>query len=233
MSWKGQEEPGAPPYYTQPLFSKEDGNLSSRFIPQHVIGFNVDQSLHPELPLLTAKQKEAIEYVQKLANDLDQSCHLTVYNQGKQVVISKVDAPSGMGFSVRVGAELDVLVSASGRTLLAFQAAETRKLRIEESTRRRPEQADPQIHVILDAIKSRGFESIPSAQVRGLYAVAYPVLDSEGCAIAALTVPYAERIDQIHRKSIAKIEEILGAAAHSLTSRLGGKSPHSSRSKAR
>lgn len=69
MSWKGQEEPGAPPYYTQPLFSKEDGNLSSRFIPQHVIGFNVDQSLHPELPLLTAKQKEAIEYVQKLAND--------------------------------------------------------------------------------------------------------------------------------------------------------------------
>jgi DNA-binding IclR family transcriptional regulator len=57
-----------------------------------------------------------------------------------------------------------------------------------------------------------------------LYAVAYPVLDSVGCAIAALTVPYAERIDQLQRKSIATIEEILGAAAHSLTSRLGGKS---------
>jgi DNA-binding IclR family transcriptional regulator len=176
---------------------------------------------------------EAMPTMQKLANDLDQSCHLTVYNQGKQVVISKVDAPSGMGFSVRVGAELDVLVSASGRTLVAFQAAETRKLRIEEATRRRPQQADPQIHAILDAIRSRGFESIPSVQVRGLYAVAYPVLDSEGCAIAALTVPYAERIDQIHRKSIAKIEEILGAAAHSLTSRLGGKSPPQSRSKSR
>jgi DNA-binding IclR family transcriptional regulator len=176
---------------------------------------------------------EAMPTMQKLANDLDQSCHLTVYNQGKQVVISKVDAPSGMGFSVRVGAELDVLVSASGRALLAFQPAETRKLRIDEATRRRPEQADPQIYVILDAIHSRGFESIPSAQVRGLYAVAYPVLDSEGSAIAALTVPYAERIDQVHRKSIAKIEEILGAAAHSLTSRLGGKSPQRSRPKSR
>jgi DNA-binding IclR family transcriptional regulator len=174
---------------------------------------------------------EAMPTMQKLASDLDQCCHLTVYNQGKQVVISKVDAPSGMGFSVRVGAELDVLVSASGRTLLAFQDSETRKLRIEESTLRRPEQADPQIHVILDAIRSRG--SIPSVQVRGLYAVAYPVLDSVGCAIAALTVPYAERIDQVNRKSIAKIEEILGAAAHSLTSRLGGKSPHRPRLKAR
>jgi DNA-binding IclR family transcriptional regulator len=168
---------------------------------------------------------EAMPTMQKLANDLDQSCHLTVYNQGKQVVISKVDAPSGMGFSVRVGAELDVLISASGRTLLAFQADEIRKLRIKEATSRRPEQADPQIHALLDAIRSRGFESIPSVQVRGLYAVAYPVLDSEGCAIAALTVPYAERIDQLHRKSIATIEEILGAAAQSLTSRLGGTSP--------
>ncbi len=176
---------------------------------------------------------EAMPAMQKLSNDLDQSCHLTVYNQGKQVVISKVDAPSGMGFSLRVGAELDVLVSASGRTLLAFQDAETRKLRIEEATRRRPEQTDPQIHVILDAIKARGFESIPSVQVRGLYAVAYPILDSEGCAIAALTVPYAERIDQVHRKSIAKIEEILGAAAHSLTRRLGGKSALLSRAKSR
>jgi DNA-binding IclR family transcriptional regulator len=176
---------------------------------------------------------EAMPTMQKLANDLDQSCHLTVYNQGKQVVISKVDAPSGMGFSVRVGAELDVLVSASGRALLAFQADEVRMLRIEEATSRRPEQADPQIHALLDAIRSRGFESIPSVQVRGLYAVAYPVLDSDGCAIAALTVPYAERIDQLHRKSIQKIEEILGAAAHSLTSRLGGKSLPPSRLRAR
>jgi DNA-binding IclR family transcriptional regulator len=176
---------------------------------------------------------EAMPTMQKLASDLDQSCHLTVYNQGKQVVISKVDAPSGMGFSVRVGAELDVLVSASGRTLLALQDAETRKLRVEEAIRRRPDQADPQINAILDAISSRGFESIPSVQVRGLYAVAFPILDSEGRAIAALTVPYAERIDQVHRKSIAKIEEILGAAANCLTSRLGGKSPRKPRSKTR
>ena len=43
---------------------------------------------------------EAMPVMQRLAKELDQSCHLTVYSQGKQLVLAKVDAPSGMGFSV-------------------------------------------------------------------------------------------------------------------------------------
>jgi DNA-binding IclR family transcriptional regulator len=165
---------------------------------------------------------EALPLMQKLSSDLDQSCHLTVYHGGRQVVISKVDAPSGMGFSVRVGAELDVLVSASGRALLAFQDQQTRELRIEECLRRRPDHADPQIRATLDMIKLRGFESIPSAQVRGLFAVSYPIRDPQSVAIAALTVPYAERIDQIQRKPIAMVEEMLGETARALSIRIGG-----------
>ena len=114
---------------------------------------------------------EAMPLMQKLSSELDQSCHLTVYNQGRQVVVSKVDAPSGMGFSVRVGAELDVIISASGRVLLAFQDKETRSMRVAETIRRRPDHADPQIETILDAVRMRGFQSIHSVQVRGLYAV--------------------------------------------------------------
>ena len=165
---------------------------------------------------------EAVPVMQKLSSELDQSCHLTVYNQGKQIVVSKVDTPSGMGFSVRIGAELDVLVSASGRVLLAFQDKETRQMRIEESIRRRPDQADQQINATLDTIQVRGFESIPSVQVRGLFAVSFPILDSQQRAMAALTVPYAERIDQVQRKSISAVEEGLGAAAQTLSARIGG-----------
>jgi DNA-binding IclR family transcriptional regulator len=155
-------------------------------------------------------------------SELDQSCHLTVYGQGKQVALCKVDTPSGMGFSVRAGAELDVLISASGRVLLAFQDGETRKLRIEESLQRRPEQADVQIESILDKIQVAGFESIPSVQVRGLWAVSFPILDTQGRAIAALTVPYAERIDQTQRRSIPEVTDALDVAARTLSSRIGG-----------
>jgi DNA-binding IclR family transcriptional regulator len=165
---------------------------------------------------------EALPIMQKLSSVLDQSCHLTVYNQGRQIVVAKVDSPSGMGFSVRVGAELDCLVSASGRVLLAFQDLETRRFRIDESVVRRPDHADVQMDVVLDMVKTRGFESIPSVQVRGLYAVSFPVLDCRSRAIAALTVPYAERIDQLHRTSIASVEEHLGIAATTLSTRIGG-----------
>jgi len=165
---------------------------------------------------------EALPIMQRLAKDLDQSCHLTVYSQGKQVVLAKVDTPSGMGFSVRAGSELDVIISASGRVLLAFQDDETKKLRIEESLQRRPDQSDPQIGTILDTIRTTGYESIPSVQVRGLYAVSFPILDTQGRAIAALTVPYSERIDQHQRKSIPAVTEALGQAARSLSKRVGG-----------
>jgi DNA-binding IclR family transcriptional regulator len=165
---------------------------------------------------------EATPIMQRLASELDQSCHLTVYGQGKQVVLCKVDTPSGMGFAVRAGAELDVLISASGRVLLAFQDGETRKLRIEESLQRRPEQANAQIDTILDSIRATGFESIPSVQVRGLYAISFPILDTQGRAVAALTVPYAERIDQSQRKSIPEVTERLGIAARTLSVRAGG-----------
>jgi DNA-binding IclR family transcriptional regulator len=126
-----------------------------------------------------------------------------------------------MGYSVRVGAELDVLVSASGRVLLAFQDRTTRQLRLEEALVRRPDHADPQIDATLETIRTRGFASMPSVQVRGLYAVSFPILAHDAHAIAALTVPYAERVDQVHRVSIATVEATLGVAARGLSRRMG------------
>lgn len=165
---------------------------------------------------------EATPVMNKLAGDIDQACHLTVYSQGRQVVIAKVDVPSGMGFSVRIGSELDVLVSASGRVLLAFQDAETRKLRIEESRVREKSLDLSAIDQTLDKLAKRGFESAPSGQVRGLYAISFPILDLRGHAIAALTVPYADRIDQSGRTSAKDVEAILGASARLLTLRIIG-----------
>ncbi len=165
---------------------------------------------------------EAVPIMQRLAKELDQSCHLTVYSQGKQVVLAKVDTPSGMGFSVRAGSELDVIISVSGRVLLAFQDDETQQLWIEESLERRPEHFNPQLGAILETIRTTGFESIPSVQVRGLYAVSFPILDTRGMAMAALTVPYSERIDQSQRKSIPDVTEALGLAARTLSQRVGG-----------
>jgi DNA-binding IclR family transcriptional regulator len=159
--------------------------------------------------------------MQELSSELEQSCHLTVYNQGRQIVIAKVDSPGGMGYSLRVGAELDVLVSASGRALLAFQDRETTELRIRESIRRRPEHSSIDINAILESVRKRGFESIVSLQIKGLHAVGYPIFDTQHRAIAALTVPYAERLDLNNRKTVSDVEVALGRAARTLSERMG------------
>jgi DNA-binding IclR family transcriptional regulator len=165
---------------------------------------------------------EALPIMHKLAGEVDQSCHLTVYSQGKQVVIAKVDVPSGMGFSVRVGSELDVLVSASGRVLLAFQDAQTRDLRLAESALREPGQSMAKTVAALGKIAERGFEAAPSGQVRGLFAISFPVTDLRGHAIAALTVPYADRVDLKGRMSARDVEKKLAEASAQLTARVSG-----------
>lgn len=167
---------------------------------------------------------EAAPIMQSLSSDLDQSCHLTVYGAGRQVVIAKVDVASGMGFSVRVGAELELLVSASGRVLTAFQDPEVQQLRIKEGLMRQPKSEDPQLPQVLQAIRQRGYESAPSFQVRGLYAVSFPVRDSQGHAMAALTVPYADRIDQVSKKTVQDVEAALEQAALKLSERVAGHS---------
>lgn len=175
---------------------------------------------HPPMQRLLI---EARPIMQGLSSQLEQSCHLTIYGRGRQIVIEKVDVSSGMGFSVSVGAELELLVSASGRILLAFQEAETRKLWIQQALQRHPQEVDPQIDTVLDFIRSRGFESAPSSQIRGLYAVSCPILDTQGHAIAALTVPYADRIDLSSRRSISDVETALREAALRVSERIAGK----------
>jgi DNA-binding IclR family transcriptional regulator len=61
----------------------------------------------------------------------------------------------------------------------------------------------------------------PSIQIRGHFAVSYPLLDSQGNGVAAITVPYAKRIDQSQRKTIPEIQGTLQSAAHELSARIG------------
>jgi DNA-binding IclR family transcriptional regulator len=165
---------------------------------------------------------EARPIMQKLASDIEQSCHLTVYGQGRQIVIAKIESPSNMGYSIRLGSELDVIISVSGRILLAFQDETTRSVMIAEALRRRPDHIVPNLDKKLDCIRTKGFESAVSTQIRGMHAISFPVLDSQRHAIAAISVPYADRIDLVDRRTIEDVEEALGQAAKALCLRMGG-----------
>ena len=65
-SWKGQEDPGEPPYYEQPVYSERNGKFSSRYIRTHINSAQID---FPQVPRLTPEQIEAMDMITSLAND--------------------------------------------------------------------------------------------------------------------------------------------------------------------
>jgi DNA-binding IclR family transcriptional regulator len=72
----------------------------------------------------------------------------------------------------------------------------------------------------LTRIKRKGYEERDSYEIRGVVNVSYPVLDEQGTAVAALTVPYLPRIELLMRPET--IRSTLREASYKLSAEIGG-----------
>jgi DNA-binding IclR family transcriptional regulator len=147
-------------------------------------------------------------------------CDLRVYNYGFQTVIASIQPPNGLGFMTRVGSEIEVAPSASGLVLLAFQDPIIKEIRIKESL---PNQSETEIEAFRNSLKEiaiKGFASIQSKQYAGLHAIAFPILDMNGNAIAAMTVPMLARIDGTNQFTQEQVENLLRESVLNLSRKL-------------
>lgn len=174
--------------------------------------------IHPPTRRLIA---EAMPIMQELAQQVDYSCDLRVYNQGSQTVIASVNAPSGIGFAVKVGSEIAVAPTASGRVLVAFQDPEIMELRMRESMASSSAQEIKAFRRDVHEAAVKGFASIDSRQYAGVHAVSFPVLDNNRHAIAAVTVPMLPRIDGVLQMSLRNVEEAMRQSVLRLSERIG------------
>jgi DNA-binding IclR family transcriptional regulator len=173
---------------------------------------------HPPLHRLAAEARPLME---KVAHDSGQSCHLAMLSNGEVIVVEQVDAPRTAGFALKLGARIDLLNTASGHLILAFQQSAMRNRALAEWKQRtgRPLPRDLDRH--LARIRKRGCEEMPSYQVRGVTNIAFPVLNQHGNAIAALSVPFLARIGD--RIGPADVKSVLLEASERLSSAVGGK----------
>jgi DNA-binding IclR family transcriptional regulator len=170
----------------------------------------------PAYRLLT----EAIPIMEELSREISFPCDLRVYNNGVQTVIASIQPPDGLGFMTRVGSEIAVAPSASGLVLVAFQAPVIMELRIQESL---PDKSNVEVNGFRKALKEvavKGFASIQSKQYAGLHAISFPVLDINGYAVAAMTVPMLARIDGMKQATQKKAEDRLRKSAASLSNKI-------------
>ena len=72
--------------------------------------------LHPPTKRLT---REALPIMHDIAHRTNQSCHLAVVEDGVVVILAQVDAPSSVGFFVKPGSQVELMLAASGYVILA------------------------------------------------------------------------------------------------------------------
>ncbi len=163
---------------------------------------------------------EAIPIMEDLSGELAFPCDLRVYNNGVQTVIASIQPPDGLGFMTRVGSEIAVAPSASGLVLVAFQTPVITQLRIRESLADKSTATISSFKKMLKVVAANGFASIKSNQYAGLHAISFPIVDVNGSAVAAMTVPMLARIDGTKQATQKKVEDKLRKSAAALSSKI-------------
>jgi len=176
-----------------------------------------------EYPPTKRLVSEALPIMQEMVHKLNQSCHLGVLEGGQVVIVAQADSPVSPGFYVKAGSVVDLMHAATGHVILAHLPQEARKRAIDmwqqQTSNRLPKDLDEH----LEKIQTQGYEERDSYQIRGVINITYPVLDESGNAVAALTVPYLARMEDLTtpktvrvalREASLKLSEAIGGVPH-------------------
>ena len=192
-------------------------------------------SQHQPIKNLMQKSLPMMREVSQLCNH---SVHLSIYYAGKLLVIGQVDSPSSFNYSVTTGSTFDLLETSSGRVILAFQTEIERKRRLERRKlfmklqKKKINSSNPRLEkkfsskIVHEIIKNK-CEVVKSLQINGVTNISVPIFDHTNQAIAAVTIPYLQRINKDSKNdlSIDKTTKLLKAHALILSKSLGFQNP--------
>ena len=133
----------------------------------------------------------ALPQMKLLAEEIGQSCHLTVASYDQIVVVARIESPRDLGFSVRVGYRRPLVESTSGILLcglLPENEKEQTLSRLKATTS--PEVMESFLSKVELACQNDYVQSL-SDFVEGVIDLSSPIYSRKG-VIAALTVPYVK-----------------------------------------
>jgi DNA-binding IclR family transcriptional regulator len=148
---------------------------------------------HPPVRRLVAR---ALPLMDGFAREIGQSCHLVAPEADIGIVVAQASCPGNWEFGIRVGTHLDLLTTGSGLVLLAFQDPHAREQLLArwEGTNNAARLAASE--PVLAGCAAEGHRIGKSQQLAGVEDISVPVLSPDGFAIAALTCPFIQRLDQ-------------------------------------
>jgi DNA-binding IclR family transcriptional regulator len=163
---------------------------------------------------------DAIPVMQRLANDTLQSCHLGVLGSYGVVILAQANAPSALGFFVKLASTIDLMDAATGHVVLAHLSAEQRDRAVAEWHRRSGKEVPRDLEAHLIRIRTKGYEKRDSYLIKGVVDLSFPILGESGSAVGALTIPYINRRGAA--TTMNQIIRLMRAAAAEITGAIGG-----------
>jgi DNA-binding IclR family transcriptional regulator len=156
--------------------------------------------------------ESAFPLMHELAEATQQPCHLAVASDHRMVVIARVESPSKLGLSVKVGHTLYLFESCSGRVLLTWMTETQRQAAYKYFSRHCKNFTRPPSETELKAIRQRRYLRMASTVAPGIEDMSSPVFADNERVIAALTIPYLKyRNSEINPNAILK--HLIEAAA--------------------
>lgn len=171
-------------------------------------GYSVTRKL---LQLGTEQEpvKDILEFappiMRALVEQTTMSCHIAVESNEQIVVIKRIEAPSTISYSVRVGYRKPMLNTASGKILFAFQTPERKERMLKMFREHHDEAAVMEFVAECKKVARQGHLIAPSNFVTGVTDIAVPILDGDS-AIATLVSPYIQRKpEEVSRETVLKM----------------------------
>ena len=166
--------------------------------------------------------RAALPEMQDLALEAGQSCHLVVPNNGDGLVLACEQQPGTRGFSLRVGARIDIINSCSGQVILAFcTPPRAEKIIAAAETLREAPVDRALLEERLTAVRKQGHDSRRSPITYGVTDISFPVFGFDGRILAALTIPFLELIDGSQKVDLKAAREMLRHAVARISDTLG------------
>ena len=179
------------------------------------------QLSHRHSPM-DALLKVAKPIMEELSNQTRQSCHLSILQKGKLMVVAQVKSPGPVSLSIEEGSVFPLIKTVSGRTLLSFiEDNELQKiLEKDEDYDKLTKQAQQSLAGQLSHIKEQGYELQESEITKGVTDLAVPVGIPHTGIFSVLAISSLTTIAE-DRKSSDQLVKVIKDAALSIEQSAG------------
>lgn len=156
----------------------------------------------------------------ELSNRMNQSVHLAILHGSDILVIAQNDSPGNNVTSVKLGARVPIVQTASGAALTSLMSKEKRLEICEEIETATSKQKQIFEDNVRQVTKS-GVCVSQSMVIAGVQNIAVPIFDYSGSVVASLTVPYIQRLVATSDPDLDQVKQALLETGRSISHELG------------